>query len=113
METELMKIISMFFSLVFGMSIVSAVSANTIEANNAGKEFAQSINDMKVKDMGKHIDPKEIPNFQGNDVPETSYYTSGLNIKEQAKNEAETNPNALYIQNAREKRNKISIDPKN
>lgn len=85
-------------------------AGNTSQANNDGKSFADSINNTKIKDLGKSIDPNSIPNYQGADVPEKKYYSSGLNIENEAQNHAASDPNAQYINNSRISRPQITIN---
>jgi conjugal transfer mating pair stabilization protein TraN len=102
---------------VISLSVILILAAsgyvnagNTTQANDAGKAFADSMNSSTVKDIGKNVDPATVPNYQGSNVPETSYYNSGLNIENQAQTEAASNPTAQYINNARTNRPQISID---
>ena len=85
-------------------------AGNTSQANNDGKSFADSINNSKIKDLGKSVDPNTIPNYQGTDVPETQYYNSGLNIENQAQTHAASDPNAQYINSSRNTRPKVVIN---
>lgn len=50
-------------------------AGNTSQANNDGKSFADSINNSKIKDLGKNVDPNTIPNYQGTDVQKSSITT--------------------------------------
>ncbi|MFW1160575.1 conjugal transfer protein TraN [Vibrio parahaemolyticus] len=85
-------------------------AGNTSQANNDGKSFADSINNSKIKDLGKNVDPNTIPNYQGTDVPEKQYYNSGLNIENQAQDHAASDPNAQYINSSRNTRPKVVIN---
>lgn len=85
-------------------------AGNTSQANNDGKSFADSINNSKIKDLGKNVDPNTIPNYQGTDVPEKQYYNSGLNIENQAQDHAASDPNAQYINSSRVSRPQITIN---
>ena len=107
-----MKRGGLFITALVGLSLVSGlvVAGNTNQANSDGKQFADSLNNAKVKDLGKNVDPTTVPNYQGANVPETSYYNSGLNIENQAQTEAASNPTAQYINNARTNRPQITVD---
>ncbi|EJX7572379.1 conjugal transfer protein TraN [Vibrio cholerae] len=85
-------------------------AGNTSQANSDGKSFADSINNSKIKDLGKSVDPNTIPNYQGADVPEKQYYNSGLNIENEAQNHAASDPNAQYINSSRISRPQITIN---
>lgn len=97
-------------TIAFSICSGSVLAGNTSQANTAGKDFANSMNNAKVKDAGKNIDPSTVPNYQGSNVPEASYYNSGLNIENQAQSEASTNPTAQFINDARTNRPQISIN---
>lgn len=103
-----------WFPLVVGILLalgsVMPVYADTSQANADGKAFADSLNNSKINDLGKNVDPSTMPNFQGANVPETSYYGSGLNIENQAQTEAASNPAAQFIKGARTNRPQITVD---
>lgn len=107
-----MKRGGLFLTALVGLSLVSGlvVAGNTNQANSDGKQFADSLNNAKVKDLGKNVDPTTVPNYQGANVPETSYYNSGLDIENQAQTEAASNPTAQYINSSRSTRPNVTID---
>ncbi|WP_150140441.1 conjugal transfer protein TraN [Candidatus Enterovibrio escicola] len=85
-------------------------AGNTNQANSDGKAFADRINNSRIKDLGKSIDPHSIPNYQGTDVPEKKYYNSGLNIENEAKDHAASDPHAQYINSSINTRPKVIIN---
>ncbi len=111
MNSKSMVVKTLLFSLmvVFGCLSISTM-ANNNEAMQAGKEFANTLNDSSVKDVAKDMDPTGVPNYQGTDIPETDYYESGVNIENQASAVAADNPTAQFIKDAREKRPNFNLD---
>lgn len=114
LNTEIESMDCRWFPLVVGvlLALGSAlpVYADTSQANADGKAFADSLNNSKINDLGKNVDPSTMPNFQGTNVPETNYYGSGLNIENQAQTEALSNPAAQFINDARTNRPQITVD---
>lgn len=102
----------LWLSMIIALSGASgaALANNTTQANADGKAFADSLNNAKVKDLGKTVDPTTVPNYQGTSIPEAGYYNSGLNIENEAQTKAATDPNAQYINNARTNRPQITVD---
>lgn len=102
----------LFLTALVGLSLFSGfvVAGDTDQANSDGKQFADGINNAKVKDIGKNVDPATMPRYEGANPPETSYYNSGLNIESQAQTKAASDSDAQYINNARINRPQITVD---
>lgn len=113
MEVNRMKINKLLLILLIGFFSNLIMAGDTDQANEDGKQFADELNNNKIKDLGQNVDPYSVPNYQGKDVPETSYYNSGLDIEDQAQAEAATNDNAQYVTNAKSSRPQITIDSQN
>lgn len=82
------------------------------DANEAGKAFAQSMNDSKLKNMASQVDPNTVPGYQGTNVKETQYFNEGLNIENIAQEKAATDPTAQFINEGRQTRPTFNLDPR-
>lgn len=104
-----MAVNTLFFTFLIALGCLSmgTMASNDNDAMEAGKEFANTLNDSSVKDVAKDFDPESIPNYQGTDIPETDYYESGANIENQASAVAADNPTAQFLQG----RPNIQLDP--
>ncbi|MFK5948030.1 MAG: hypothetical protein QM500_04565 [Methylococcales bacterium] len=88
-------------------------SQNTTGANNAGKAFADALNNSTIKGTASNLDPTTIPGYQGANPPEVQYRNSGSNIENQARQESATDATAQFIFGARNSRPVIVIDKSN
>ncbi len=102
--------VMLMIAVVIGGISKFVFAGNTNQANSDGKAFADSINNSKIKDLGKIVDPNSIPNYQGADVPEKKYYNSGLNIENEAQEFSNSDDNARYINSAKNSRPLFNIN---
>lgn len=109
-KSVIVKILLLMTMIPLCYTSIVVLAGDTDRANTQGKDFAHNLNNTKVKDAAKTIDPATVPHYQDRDVPETSYYESGTNIENQARTEAASNPTAQFINNARKERPQITID---
>lgn len=85
--------------------------ANTVFADpmTAGKAFAESLKG-SVNSAAVSTNPENVPNYQGQNVPEVQYYSSGGAIEDQARLKAANDPTAEFVSEARYSRPQFDID---
>ena len=112
MDTKRITTGGWLLTAIMGLSCVAGqvLAGDTRQANAEGKAFADRLNTALVKDAAKHVDPAAVPNYQGTEVPQTNYYGSGLAIEDEARTQADSDPNAQYISKARTHRPQFTIN---
>lgn len=106
------QIITFALVMSFFAFAPNAFSATKQEANNAGKQFADSMN-AGIGDKARNPVTTDIPQYQGENVPERQYYNSGAGIEDEALLNATTDPTSQYISGSRNNRPQFNIDPNN
>jgi conjugal transfer mating pair stabilization protein TraN len=91
----------------FSSGIVFA--ANQAAANEDGKSFADALN-AGIADSAKNPVLTDIPQYQGEDVPEKQYYNSGVGIEDEALLHSITDSTSTYISGARNTRPQFNIN---
>lgn len=98
--------------LVVALFAVSAspVIGDVTQANDAGKAFADSLNNSTVGGIAGSVDPSSVPNYQGTNVPGSEQYGQGSNIEANAQAASVNDPTALFINSSRNSRPVFSVD---
>lgn len=75
-----------------------------------GKEFAEQMNNSKVKGAESSVNPSSVPNYQGEDVSATQYYEAGGTIEDQARRRAVNDETAQFVIKGHNERPPVEID---
>lgn len=112
MDTKHITTGGWLFAVILGLNCAAGqvLAGDTRRANADGKAFADRLNTALVKDAARNVDPATVPNYQGAEVPQKRYYDSGLTIEDEARTQADSDPNAHYLSNARTNRPQFTLD---
>ena len=100
-------------ALVACLAVPAGASAATLtldQALQAGKDFGTAGNGA-VSNSATNGDLSTVPGYQGTNVPETQYYSSGANIEDTAREALPDSPVGSFVQSSALSRPQFTLDP--
>jgi len=104
------SLITILIVSLLGISLYAYSQTATEQANQDGKDFADALNNSKIKTLGQTVDPTTIPGYAGPNAPQEAHYGTGFSIESAGHAEASVNSDAQYINNAAATRPVFIID---